>query len=178
MQGFFKHHSLGIKSWLSTVCCHTQAALLPSCGGSHRKGTGVNLPGVPGGQAAGCHREGYIWQRQEHFMGPEQEGSSSRLRGGFLLRVVQCPVGTVLTGPGALALTMLSPAAAHPCSTSVSFLVHQPRHLQGPTRVLIACDKVLTANNQHKAPVTHGSDASMSHPAPCGWASLVSCNAF
>lgn len=39
----------------------------------------------------------------------------------------------------------------------------------------VSGDKVLPANNQHKALVTHSSDASTAHPAPSGWASLVSC---
>lgn len=157
MQGFFKHHLLGIKAWLSTVCCHTQAALLPSWGGSHRKGRGVNLPSSSKEGCArwvGCRRS----QERPHmaetgaFPGASWKAAAPSCVGSLLPRVLQCPV---LTNPGALALPMLSPAAAHLCSTSVSFLVHQPMHLQEPIQVLITGDKVLTANNQHKAPVTH-----------------------
>lgn len=182
MQGFFKHGLLDMKSWLSKKAHsrpHTRAASCPVVV-AVTGGTGVNLPSSSKGECArwaGCSTS----QRRPQmagtgaFHGAGRKAAGPRCVGGFLPRVLQCPVGTALAVPSALALTMLSPAAAHPCSTSVHFPVHQPMHPQESRQVLIAGNKVLTANNQHKAPVTYSSNTSTSHPAPCGWASLVSC---
>lgn len=86
VQGFFKQQLLDIKSWLSTKahsCCHNQAALLPSCGGSHRKRTVVNLPSFSKGgcaRQAGCRlSQGRPHGRDRSISWGQQEGSRSKL---------------------------------------------------------------------------------------------------
>lgn len=64
----------------------------------------------------------------------QQEGSSSKLCWRFSTEGVAVPCGHSAHWPRCTGTHQLSPAAAHPCSTSVSFLVHQPRICRSPHR--------------------------------------------
>lgn len=167
----------------SRSCCPTWAALSPSCAGSRRKGTGANIyqPLQETYRAAGCRssRGRPRVAGAGAFLGAGRKAAGLSCGGGLLIdpacpAVLRCPMATVHAGPGAAALAVLSPAAAHPPLTSASSPAHRPAHLQEPIRGLIAGDKVLRANEEHEAPATHGSDAGTTHPAPCVWASLAS----
>lgn len=105
----------------------------------------------------------------------QQEGSSSKLCWRFSTEGVAVPCGHSAHWPRCTGTHHAEPSCCPPLLNLCVLSGAPAMHLQEPTQVLITGDKVLTANNQHKAPVTHGSDASMSHPVPCGWASLVSC---
>lgn len=102
---------------------------------------------------AACHRKGHTWQGQKHFMGPAGRQQVKAVLEVFYPGCCSALRAQCSLAPGALALAMLSAAAAHPCTNSVSFPVHQPMHPQ----------QMLTANNQRKAPVTHGCQ----HIPPC-----------
>lgn len=78
---------------------------------------------------------------------------------------VEVPMGTMQASLGTPALTVLSPAAAHPCLISASLPVHQSMHPQESIWVLIAGNEVLRANDR---------GSFNSGTAPCIWPSLVS----
>lgn len=124
---------------------------------------------LPSSSKRGCARQAACRTSQGRphmagtgaFHGASRKAAGPSCVGGFLPRVLQWPrrTGTRHAEPSCcpplLSLCVLSSAPAH-AST-------------GTMRV-----QALTAN-LHKASVTHGSNASTPHPAPCGWASFVSC---